>query len=127
MKLSEMNTRQMAAALCALTQPMARIAKDEEIDKAMRSIAGKSEQMHSMTAFEKGATLMEELVPLMLGKHYDDAVEIISALTGKTAKEIDEQNGMQTVNDLLGSLDGKFFDFFRSSAVMGKTATDKQE
>ena len=124
MKLSEMNVRQMSAALCELTAPMARIAKDaslnglfEEIDKAAR------EREH-LTNFEKMGMLLEA-VPVLLMAHYGDVIRIAAIMTGHTDAEVEELNGMEMIDEMRKSIDEQFLRFFKSSAVTGKTLTGK--
>lgn len=124
MKLSEMNTRQLAKAMCALVPPVQRIAQDEGLNGLFAAIKEKK---------QAGATVMEMLglmldaVPLLLDTHYEESVAIISAMTGKSAEEINSQRGMQTIADLRGCIDDQLLDFFRSSAAMGKTGKVRPE
>lgn len=122
MKLSEMNTKQLAAALCRLTQPVSRIAKDEEINKMLSDMA----KQKKMTMAEKAGALLE-LVPLLLDKHYADAIQIIAAMTGRLDAEVETLNGMEMIAELRNSIDAEFVRFFRSSAAMAQTATVQQK
>lgn len=122
MKLSEMNTKQLAAALCRLTQPVSRIAKDEEINKMLSDMA----KQKKMTMAEKAGALLE-LVPLLLDKHYADAIQIIAAMTGRLDAEVETLNGMEMIAELRSSIDAEFVRFFRSSAAMAQTATVQQK
>lgn len=126
MKLSEMNTKQLAAALCRLTQPVSRIAKDEEINAALSAMSKQMRENEHMTMAEKAGALLE-LVPLLLEKHYADAVEIIAAMTGRLASEVETLNGMQMIAELRDSVDAEFVRFFRSSAAMAQTATARRK
>lgn len=122
MKLSDMNTKQLAAALCRLTQPVSRIAKDEEINKMLSDMA----KQKKMTMAEKAGALLE-LVPLLLDKHYADAIQIIAAMTGRLDAEVETLNGMEMIAELRNSIDAEFVRFFRSSAAMAQTATVQQK
>lgn len=122
MKLSEMNTKQLAAALCRLTQPVSRIAKDEEINKMLSDMA----KQKKMTMAEKAGALLE-LVPLLLDKHYSDAIQIIAAMTGRLDAEVETLNGMEMIAELRNSIDAELVRFFRSSAAMAQTATVQQK
>lgn len=109
MKLSEMNTEQMADAIVALADPMANITRDDELNKELSALAKK-----------KGGTLLEQIsylfVPLvmaMLKRHRSDTYVVLAVLTGKTVKEIAEQKGLQTVKDAKECFDKELLDFFR--------------
>lgn len=126
MKLSEMNTKQLAGALCALTQPMSRIATDEALNGVFERIAKRMEVATHMTAFEKMGMLLET-VPVLLESHYDDTIKIVSVMTGKTAAEVEAQNGMAMIEELRTCIDSQFIGFFRSSAAMAQTVKVKGE
>ena len=122
MKLSEMNTRQLASAICALVRPMQAIAKDEEINRAFTAIYEKNAEAKSMTVLEKGGMLLE-VVPVMLERRYRDTLEIVAVLTGKSIEVLETQNGMETINETMECIDSQLLSFFRSSAVMVKAQT----
>ena len=126
MKLSEMNTRQLAAAMCQLTQPMSRIATDDSLSRVFTNIQHAMERNKNMSVMEKMGMLLEA-VPILLQAHYDDTIMIISVMTGKTTAEVEAQNGMQMITELRECIDKQFLDFFRSSAAMGKTEMVKAE
>ena len=126
MKLSEMNTRQLAAMLCRLTLPMSRIAQDEALSGVFKRLKDAMRANEYMTNMQKMAMLMDA-VPVLLEAHYEDTVEIIAAMTGKSAAEVDEQNGMETIKELAGCIDSQFIDFFRSSAAMDQTGMVRGE
>ena len=123
MKLSEMNTRDIAKTLCALTQPVSRIAKDESLNGVFGELARKMRDNPEMTVLEKAGELMG-VVPVLLADHYEDTIHVISIMTGKTAKEIEEMNGMAMIDEMRKCIDKQFLDFFRSSAAMAQTTTE---
>ena len=112
MKLSEMNTREMAAALCKLTPAVERIVQDDALGEAMRQFANSKEKTPAV-AYAKLAAL---LAPVLLDKHLDDTVTMLSALTGKDEAVIYDQPGWQTIKDIKGCLDKDLLDFFMPSA-----------
>ena len=126
MKLSEMNTKQLASALCQLTVPMSAIATDSELNGVFENISERTAKSKHMTMFEKMGMLLEA-VPVLLEKHYAETVKIISVMTGKTFAEVEAQNGMEMIVELRECIDKQFLDFFRSSAAMGKTVRGKAE
>lgn len=110
MKLSEMNTVELARALCRIAGPIGELCKDD----AFRAVLQK----------KKSAALGEiagELIPVLLDKHFAHMVTILSALTGKTEKEIKQQKGMQTVKDLMECMDQDLLDFFTPSTAAEQT------
>ena len=116
MKLSEMNTVQMAAALCKMAKPVGHLMQDTELLKAIAQ-----EGDEAQTLGEKIGSLVPEIIPALLEKHFDATVLILSALTGKSEKAIREQKGLQTVRDIMDSFDGDLMDFFFSSAGTERT------
>lgn len=126
MKLSEMNTKQLAGVLCALVQPANRIATDSALNGVFERCAEKMKTAAYMTQIEKMGMLLEA-VPVLLETHYDDTIKIISIMTGKTCAEVEEQNGMEMINEMMKSIDEQFLRFFKSSAVTDKTETVKAE
>lgn len=109
MKLSEMNTAQLAKALCALTTPLENLCNDPKVMDALK-VVSKPEAGMSM------ATLVARVAPVLLGEHYDDVVKILSALTGKTVEAINAQPGLTTVQDVIACMDGEIMRFFTPSA-----------
>lgn len=126
MKLSEMNVRQFSAAMCELTAPMARIAKDESLNGLFAEIDKTAREKAHITNFEKMGMLLEA-VPVLLMAHYGDVIRIVAIMTGRTDAEVEELNGMDMIDEMKKSIDEQFLRFFKSSAVMGKTMTAKSE
>ena len=120
MKLSEMNTAQLAKALCTLSAPVGRLVEDVEL---MRGIADAGKGKETMG--EKLGALLPKVIPALLDKHFDDVVLILSALTGKTAEAIRKQNGFETIKDVRSCFDGDLLDFFKSSAGMERTESQE--
>ena len=113
MKLSEMNTAEMAKALCILAAPVGNICSD---DKLLRSIADAGRAGETMGA--KVAELLPKVIPSLLGDHFEDLVTILAALTGKTETAIRKQKGVETIRDIKECFDKDLLDFFKSSASM---------
>lgn len=113
MKLSEMNGEQLATCLCAIAEPIERMADDEEITGALRGCVKRSEA----GIFEKVdlPRAVLRMIPVLLGKHRRDTFLIIGAMNGKTVDEIAKQNGMKTILDIKACFDKDLFDFFKSS------------
>ncbi len=126
MKLSEMNTRQLAAALCQLTKPMQNIAADEALNGVFESIDARMKSSKYLSAMEKMG-MMLDTVPILLETHYGDTIRIIAIMNGKSIAEVEAQNGMEMIDELRKSIDSQFVGFFRSSAAMVVTPTGKGE
>lgn len=110
MKFSEMNTKQLAHALCDMADPLSRITQSKELNDALSEYqAGYSE---SQTVLQKSSGLLMKVVPSLLYTHYDDMVKVVSVMTGKTVEEVNQQNGMQTIADVKTFFDEDFADFF---------------
>lgn len=126
MKLTEMNTKQLAAALCQLTAPMSRIATDDSLNHVFTKIQRAVKRNESMTIFEKTGMLLEA-VPILLETHYADTILIIAVMTGRTPSQVEALNGYEMIAEIRESIDEQFLDFFRSSAVMARTSTGRPE
>lgn len=117
MKLSEMNTDQMAKCMCELVEPAAEIMADEAVSKAVAGFDNTKDQSF-LQMIGSAATA---LVPLLLKTHYTALVTVLSAMTGKTVAVIRKQKGLQTIKDVRECLDQDLIDFFKSSAPTEKT------
>src|SRR5574340_342664 len=79
MKLSEMNTEQLAACLCKIAPVLERIGMDEATNRAFAAL---SEKLEGCTRMQQLAQMVGALVPALLGAHFDDMVTIVAAMTG---------------------------------------------
>lgn len=114
MKLSEMNTQQLAACLCKIAPALERIGMDDGTNRAFAALSGKLE---GGTRMQQLAQMVGALVPALLGAHFDDVVTVVAAMTGKTEEGVRTQNGFATVCDVKSFFDEDFLDFFKSSAA----------
>lgn len=117
MKLSEMNTQQLADAICRITPAIARIVEDPETWEALKQYPEKGSMPQGVLNIKAAAVL----TPVLLGKHLRDTAEVLAAMTGKSAKQILEQKGKETIKDITECLDKDLIDFFMQSA--GTVAT----
>ena len=113
MKLSEMDTRQMADALCKLADPIGNMVADKACTDAL---ARALQRDQDGTIGEQLAHAAKAVLPQLLGPHLDDLIAVAAALTGKTAKQVAEQRGTETIRDLMDCFDKDLVDFFKSSA-----------
>lgn len=119
MKLSEMNTMELASALCRMAEPMERIGQDEAINAYFAKVAKEKKPKTQLATL---AGMAGTLIPALLDTHRVDTLTILSAMTGKSVNELEMQSGMQTIRDARACFDGDFMDFFKSAAG---TAADK--
>lgn len=126
MKLSEMNVRQLSAALCQLVQPMANIAKEESLNGLFNDVAKKMQERERMTNLEKIGELLP-VITVLLETHYADTIRILAAMTGRTDAEVETMNGFEMAKEMIKSVDKKFVDFFKSAAAMAQTRTGRSE
>lgn len=108
MRISEMNTKEAAVCLCKLAAPMGRIGEDKALNAYLKGMTN-----------NKGKTLLEvisgalaTLLPVLLENHYADTITVISALTGKSVQEIEDQNILLTMRDAQSVVDKDLLDFF---------------
>lgn len=120
MKLSEMNTQQLAKCLCEIAGPISRIGQNPKIEAAMRKRAQETGEQ-GKTVVSVASAMIGDMVPVVLGTCFEDVLTIVSAMTGKSVEEIRAQPGMQTIADVRDMLDRDFFDFFNSSAASEQT------
>lgn len=111
MKLSDMNTRELKKALCAIAAPVGVIAESETFTQVMKRFSDMKKA--NVTVGQMGAVFIRDVVPLLLETHEQETFAILSVLTGKTVDEIMEQNGMQTIQDIKESVDGTLVGFFK--------------
>ena len=103
----------MAEALCKLTEPIGNMVADKACTDALASALQRNQDG---TIGEQLAHAAKAVLPQMLGPHLDDLIAIAAALTGKTAGQVAEQRGTETIRDLMDCFDKELVDFFRSSA-----------
>lgn len=126
MKLSEMSTKQLAAALCRLTEPIGNITKDESLNGVFERIAKRVKSGGYMSDMEKMGMLLEA-VPVLLDSHYADTIRIAAIMMGRSDAEVEALNGYEMIDEMRKCIDSQFMSFFRSSAAMGQTETVKGE
>lgn len=119
MKLSEMNMREMAGALCKMAEPLANIARDEALCAKITSMRGVLTDEKKPVMLKAGELLTA--VPEILDRHYADTMQIIAALLLRDVRELEEQNAFEAISEAISSVDGKLLDFFRSSAATAQT------
>lgn len=114
MKLSEMNTKQLAEALCKIAEPVNEIVSSPDVAQVMQKLAGKEDN-----SFRYIGKMVALIIPVALDKHRDATFRIISALSGKSVAEIEQQPGLQTIRDARDIFDAELISFFMSSGDLG--------
>lgn len=115
MKFTEMNTEQLANAICKVADPLSRIAQSKELNEAFAAYS--ADYSKDQTVLQKSSGLLGKVIPALLNTNYDDMVKVISVMTGKSAEEICAQNGMQTIMDVKTFIDEDFSAFFTMFGV----------
>ena len=110
MRLCEMSTEQMADTLCAIAEPIGRIAQDEKFCEFLKQMNGKKPLIQTICDAVTGA------VPSLLGERRGDLYTVIAAFTDKSINEIKAQKAFQTIRDIRGFLDDDLTSFFTSCA-----------
>lgn len=113
MRLRDMNTVQLAAALCLLAGPLERIGGDAAITELFKNI---NQQKGEISRLQATAMFAGKLIPVLLDRHQEDTITALSVLTGKSVEKIKTQKGAQTIKDLRSVLDKDLLDFFLLSA-----------
>ena len=101
-----MPTEDMGKALCRLTPPLCRIAKDPKVEEALKQI--RREDALLLTLGKAG----EMLLPCLMGEHLGEMLEVLSILTGEDTETLRTQPGRETVALFLQCVDEALADFF---------------
>lgn len=110
MKLSDMTTKDMAEALCALTPPLCRIAQSPSVSQAIEAFCqGGEDHAPLMSTIGRMA---EKLLPVLMREHLPDMCEILSVLTGKSVQALLAQPALTTLREARSLIDGELLDFF---------------
>ena len=126
MKLSEMNTEQLADALCAIAEPMENIGADDEFNKKIAEFSERNKKNGGMTKLENLTGIVATTIPWLLKRHRQDVYVILSVLTGKSVQEIENQNGFVTIRDAKDCVDKELTDFFKSFGATSAGQSSQQ-
>ncbi len=116
MKLSDMNTAELARCLVALAAPLAAIAQDARVADYLAGLQA-PDAARDKKVIEVLGDAVGALTPVLLGDHAEAVFAIAAALTGKTAAAIRAQKGITTLRDIRDSVDRELIDFFTSSVA----------
>ena len=116
MKISEMTTGQAADALVRISEPAAEIANDEKVWKVIEVLGG----MKESKTYQQMAFLLRDVVPVLLKDHRNALYTVLSVLTEKSVKEIDQQSIGITIKDIRESFDEDLLSFFTQSTGQSK-------
>lgn len=99
-KLSEMNSNELAIALCKLAEPASNLFGDQDVIDALRQLADAKETCG--TVMQLMAKAVGIFAPVILGeKHRNDVFQIVAAVRGVDVEVICKQNGLQTVREIV--------------------------
>lgn len=121
MKLSQLNTRELADVLLRITPPLCRVLRDEKVLAAFDSLSfGILDQQPPLLA---ASALWEKLAPLFLQDHAEDLCCVLSVLTEKTPQQLRSQPGLTTLADVCAVWDSHLTAFFAcaGSAAPGRS------
>lgn len=119
MRLSEMETEQAVRLLCALTEPMCRIAEDEQTQDVVSELTDAG--LSGLPPLKAWALAWSRLSPLLLHDHAAEVWEIAAALLGKTAAEVRRQRAGETLAQLRECWDEELLGFFSFAGCTGQT------
>lgn len=111
MKLSEMSTGRAADALVRITEPAAEIINDDKVWKLWEKMG----KMKKANIKEQIVFIVRDIAPVLLADHRNALYTVLSIMTGKTTKTIDEQPVKDTIQDIQESVDGELLSFFMPS------------
>lgn len=111
MKISQMSTKEAAGVLCRIAGPVEVIGSDSEVSAYLKRLS----QMKDEPLFAVICGAVGQLIPVLLDRHYEETVEILSALTGKDKEEIGAQSVLMTMRDAKECVDQDLIDFFTSA------------
>lgn len=110
MKISEMNTNQVADVLVRIAEPAANIMHDKNVFDMLEKLATGNDAS-PIKFFADNIALV---VMVLLNAHRNDVFEIVAALSEKTVDDVGNQNIKTTVIDIKESVDKDLLDFFGS-------------
>ena len=118
MKLNAMTTDQAADVLVKIADPAAEIMNDPKLDALINEIT----HMQNPTEAQQLSFLAFKLLPFLMKEHRKALYTILSAMTGKTEKELAKQGIKETITDIRDSFDHELIDFFLPSKEQTKNA-----
>lgn len=117
MKLSQMSTDKALDVMCEITPYVTNIVTDEDLIGCLKNAIDPRAVNSKAEMIAAGAAKLTEIAKIVLQKRKSDVYGILGALNGKTAEEIAEQNGVETMKQIRDIIkDKELLDFFRSCA-----------
>ena len=115
MKLSEMNSEQLARTLCSLTPILCTMAEDTRVAEALDRFAEEDKGGESTMA--RSAALLKTLVPVILKDHEDEFFRAAAILTGKSSGVLRNQSGLALVRELRQCWEDELALFFSCAGI----------
>ena len=121
-KLEELSTAELMSVLADIAEPVANFAEDDEFFELFRKYTARGAILKQKDTMRFLMRTYGRLIPIMLGeKHLNDTMHILSAVTGKSAKEMMAMNGKETISLLKSAMKEYLTPFFTSSEPSGET------
>lgn len=120
MKISQMTTDQAADVLVRITQPVANIIDDPEVEPLIKKIA----ESRNLPTTKILSTFLPPVTALALKKHKTDLYEVVGALGQIPANKVGKLPVIQVMNIIKESVDQDLIDFFKSFGGQTVTAED---
>lgn len=121
MRLSEVKGERTFEVLAAIAEPVASIMSDEELSEAV-----KASKENGESGSQRLAALVAKALPILVGKHRDNVVTVLSAIEGtprdKYLEGLDLKKLANDVTELL--TDDGFLDFLPSGAGEPGTSSE---
>lgn len=121
MKISQMTNDQACDALIRITDPVANIADDPQMEPILKGLA-EHEGENGLSALKAISQMLPKIVPMLLKDHKKDVYEIISVLSGKAVAEIGKMRITETIAILKESIDDDLIGFFKQSSPVKSEA-----
>ena len=123
MKISQMNTDQAADVLLRISQPVANIIDDPEMEPMIKKIS----ESKDVPPLKLISTFLPQLTTLALKTHKQDVYEIAGALAQEPASKMGKKPVLEFIGILKESIDQDLIDFFKSSGNQTTMAGEESE
>ncbi len=121
MKISELSTDKAADVLCEVSAYALNIVTDEKLQDSLKAQIDAEKPQTAGERYAVGAQKISQWIPILLKKHRDDVLGILSAVNDTSIEAIKKQNIVKTmiqVRELVKDKD--LMDFFKSCASEAK-------
>lgn len=123
MKISQMTTDQAADVLLRISQPIANIIDDPEMEPMLKQLS----ESKKLSTTKLISTFLPKVTMLALKTHKQDMYEIAGALAQEPASKMGKKPVLEFVNIIKESVDQDLIDFFKSSGNQKVMAGEESE